>query len=159
MTKKSVAGTKMGCPAIFILMLKVNHIKRIIAKLPESGYFSRGWKPPIVKLSIALLLILSAFGMQEAYAESTATYYFNGYDPAQAWPYDPGNMVDGDEGTRSHTDWDNASDVTQLNNTNTCPGASLGTITKVEMRAKIDVYSAGVGYLYITPVFVAGDGT
>jgi hypothetical protein len=140
-----------------IMRIEVNHMKRIIAKLPGLGYWRRGWKPPLVMLSIGLLLILSPFLNREVYAQATVTYYFNGYDPAQAWPRDPGYMVDADEDSEARTDWLTASDVTQLNNTNTCPGTNLGTITKVEMRAMIDVY--GTGYIYITPVFTGGTGT
>ena len=104
----------------------------------------------------ATLLLISAFQIQEVYAASTATYYFNGYDPGQAWSVDPDNMVDGDVGTRAHTDWTNPSDETQLCNSNTCSGTDLRTITKVELRGFIDVY--GAGDLYMTPVFTGGNG-
>jgi len=88
------------------------------------------------------------------YTTGTVTYYFDGYDTGQAWSVDPDNMVDGDEATRARTDWTNPSDETQLCNSNTCPGTDLGTITQVELRAKIDVF--GAGRLYLTPVFSAG---
>jgi len=76
-------------------------------------------------------------------------YYFDGYDTSEAWPSNPGNMVDG-----VSTTFANANDGTyvQLLNNNTCPGTNLGTIEKVELRCYGDD-SDDVQATYLRPVF------
>ncbi|MFX0053000.1 MAG: DUF2341 domain-containing protein, partial [Candidatus Hermodarchaeota archaeon] len=95
----------------------------------------------------------------EAWVKDPAVvYYFNGYDSSEAWPYDPQNSVDGDEQSRCHTDWINPSNnESHVFNSNTAPGTDLGSITKIEIRGRIDVY--GSGKYYITPVFSTGNGS
>ncbi len=60
------------------------------------------------------------------------TYYFNSYDPKQAWDADPENMVDETNETFAYTKLDGE---TQLLNGTTCNGTDLGSIQKVEIRA------------------------
>lgn len=88
----------------------------------------------------------------------TETYYFDSFSDAEHWEVDWANISDGDENTYGKTRKDY--NPVHLLNGNTCPGTDLGTISKVEVRAK--------GYytflfpqtirIDIRPVFAGGDG-
>jgi hypothetical protein len=75
---------------------------------------------------------------QEKYTEllwhdaSQMTYYFNRHDRTDIWATNPDNMVDGNLSKYASTTIQN--DV-ELCDTSTCNGTSLGTISKVELRA------------------------
>ncbi|RLF77369.1 hypothetical protein DRN38_08425, partial [Thermococci archaeon] len=77
-------------------------------------------------------------------------YYFDGYDTNEAWPNNPGNMVDGISTTFANAE--NVGTYVQLLNNNTCPGTNLGTIEKVELRCYGDD-SDDVQATYLRPVF------
>ena len=66
---------------------------------------------------------------------TTATYYFNSYDVGTVWDTDPEKMADGDADTYALANVENSED-TELLDENECDGADLGTISKVEIRAK-----------------------
>jgi PKD repeat protein len=77
---------------------------------------------------------------QEKYTElfwydaEQVTYYFDGYDDSpfgEAWPTNPGYMVDGSSSSYASTTSDG--DV-ELCDSNNCSGTDLGTISKVELR-------------------------
>ena len=90
--------------------------------------------------------------------DSESTYYFNAYDSGgEEWVMNPANMVDGDEGKASTTGING--DV-ELCIGNTCDGTDLGTISKVEIRAKIRYILVGSGNhkVRLRPVFAGGDG-
>lgn len=80
---------------------------------------------------------------------TTVTYYFDGYDAAEAWAINPAKMVDGDISTYAQTNIT----ATQSCNSNTCHGDILGVITKVELRMRI-----GTAVVKLRPVFSGGDG-
>lgn len=84
----------------------------------------------------------------------TVTYYFNAYNGAEVWETSPASMIDDNLGTYASTN--NAGEV-QLNNANNCSGTDLGLISKVELRAY--GYGDGGDFIYLRPVFTAGDGT
>ena len=63
-------------------------------------------------------------------AADSATYYFDAHDAVTVWTNNSDNMTDGSTGTYASTD---RAEV-QLNNSNTCPGTDLGTISVVELR-------------------------
>jgi len=88
--------------------------------------------------------------------DPTVTFYFDGYDAGQAWTRNPEYMVDNNTANYAKINYENASEETQLNNFNTCPGTDLGTISKVEFRALVDIW--GAGHLYMRPIFTGGDG-
>ena len=88
-----------------------------------------------------------------AYADTT-TYYFNDWDLGEAWPTDADNMADGEENSYAST----AENAVQLLDSNTCDGTDLGTISKVELRAKAAVFNVFSDYIYLRPVFSGGDG-
>ncbi len=71
----------------------------------------------------------------------TVTYYFNSYDPNEAWENPSGNGASTTIGGDVH-----------LLNGNTCPGTNLGTITMVELR--VHGYYEGVQRdIILRPVF------
>jgi len=113
-----------------------------------------------LSLLIVASLLVSAFLQfyvippQVAMASpDTVTYYFNAYG-AEVWEASPASMTDGNLGTYASTN--NAGEV-QLNNANNCSGTGLGLISKVELRAY--GYGDGGDFIYLRPVFTAGDGT
>ena len=75
---------------------------------------------------------------QEKYTElywydaDQVTYYFDGYYNREAWPSNPGYMVDGNENNYAST----TSSLVELCNNNTCNGTYLGQISNVELRVK-----------------------
>ncbi len=83
----------------------------------------------------------------------TVTYYFNAYG-AEVWEDSPASMTDDNLDTYASTN--NAGEF-QLNNANNCSGTGLGPISKVELRAY--GYGDGGDFIYLRPVFTAGDGT
>jgi len=100
-----------------------------------------------ILLTIFLILFCSL-----AWAD-TVTYYFDGYNVGEAWVTSPGNLVDGDTGTRATSGFNEI----QLNDSNTGPGTDLGTITTVEVRAFWDD-AFGILGGKLRPVFSGGDG-
>ena len=93
------------------------------------------------KLFITLMILIVAPVLATAAQE--VTYYFDGYDSGLAWTREPQYMVDNNTANYAKINYENASEETQLNNSNTCPGTNLGTITKVEIRANVDIWGAG----------------
>ncbi len=86
---------------------------------------------------------------------SLVTYYFNAYDSGgEEWETTPANMVDGN--TANFASTDNVGEV-QLLTGNTCDGTDLGEISKVELRAFVNVPSIG-RLISVKPVFPGGDG-
>ncbi|RLF49965.1 MAG: hypothetical protein DRN24_07295, partial [Thermoplasmata archaeon] len=77
------------------------------------------------------------------------TFYFDDYNTSEAWPNNPGYMVDG-----STTTFANCGTGTHVQNliNNTCNGTNLGTIEKVEIRCYGDD-SDDVTATYLRPVF------
>ena len=82
---------------------------------------------------------------------ATATYYFNA--KSSDWDTNPENMIDGSVDTDASTA---TNDQIQLLTGNTCDGTSLGTISKVELRAYGSI-SGGASQLRTTPVFGGSD--
>jgi hypothetical protein len=80
---------------------------------------------------------------------SQMTYYFNRHDQTEIWATNPDNMVDGNISKYASTTIQN--DV-ELCDTNTCNGSSLGTISKVELRA-YGYCSNGHRDIILQPVF------
>ena len=109
--------------------------------------------------AIANLTGFSLFG-----EENTVIYYFNAYDEGgEEWAIDPDEMCDGDTGRLAVTNqpWQDPPEIAiQYLTANTCDGAELGTITKVEIRAKVDgPYSPpDINYVTLRPIFATGDG-
>jgi hypothetical protein len=95
----------------------------------------------------------------ESYSSgSKVTYSFNGYGSTQ-WG-NPQDMADGSLVTHAYTCGDGN---TQRLNSTTCPGADLGTITKVELRVHGGIYSVPAGGdndddIILYPVFAGGYG-
>ncbi|MHA2278300.1 MAG: DUF2341 domain-containing protein, partial [Candidatus Kariarchaeaceae archaeon] len=103
-------------------------------------------------------ITIEAWAKNTQASSSQSIYYFNDYDPSEVWDESPAAMVDGDPGTDARSNWNVVNiNETQLLTGNSAPATSAGTIRKVEIRAKIDVY--GVGRIYITPIFSGGNGT
>jgi len=87
---------------------------------------------------------------------ATKTYYFDSYAVGEAWENNPANMVDGDEDTYAMSAFDG---TVELCDGNTCTGLiGWGTISKVEIRAKIYHGYLVVEKVILRPVFSAGDG-
>ena len=106
----------------------------------------------ILCVMIAAFFLLPLMG--NTALASDETYYFDSYNAGEAWNKTPDLMVDGDEMYYAGTTYDG--DV-ELCNGNTCDGTDLGTITKVEIRAKAS-YNETRPYLILRPVFSGGDG-
>lgn len=88
---------------------------------------------------------------------ATVEYYFNSVSAVEYWQFNSANMKDGNENTYSSEKINH--DVSLLT-ANTCDGTNLGTITKVEIRAKTCYISTlGTGTVLLRPVFAGGDGT
>ncbi|MHA2274833.1 MAG: DUF2341 domain-containing protein [Candidatus Kariarchaeaceae archaeon] len=103
-------------------------------------------------------ITLEAWAKNTQSSSSQSIYYFNDYDPSEVWDESPAAMVDGDTGTDARSNWNVVNiNETQLLTGNSAPATNAGTIKKVEIRARIDVY--GVGRIYITPIFSGGNGT
>ena len=80
----------------------------------------------------------------------TATYYFNSYDSGgEEWAYNPAYMVNGGDAFSS-TDRDGEVQLC-LNNTYTSGG--VGTISKVELRARTYYIDDGPTFVDLRPVF------
>jgi len=75
------------------------------------------------------------------------TYYWSDYD-SSSWD-EPDLMVDGNEETYAYVT--EIVPAIQINSTNTCLGNDLGTITKVEIRAK--VYADSAETIWLLPLF------
>ena len=92
---------------------------------------------------------------QEKYTElfwhdaSEKTFYFDGYNVAEAWASNPGYMVDGNESNYASTTIPD--DIERLNN-NTCNGTYYGNISKVEIRCKA-YYTGSVNDIILTPYY------
>jgi len=78
-----------------------------------------------------------------------ASYYFNSYDNGETWQSNPSYMVDGS--TSNYATTSSGSDV-ELCDRNTCSGANLGTISKVEVRA-YGYYIGSQKDIILRPVF------
>ena len=95
---------------------------------------------------------------------NTVTYYFNAYDEGgEEWAIDPDEMCDGDTGRWAATNqpWQDPPETAiQHLTANTCDGTDLGTIKKVEIRAKVDgPYSPpDINYVTLRPIFDNVDG-
>lgn len=82
-------------------------------------------------------------------------YYFDGSEPGEAW-VNAYRMNDNDLGTFAYIATDGA---IQTENSNTCPGTDLGTITKVELRCygygdgddRIDLMPFATEYQLVMP--------
>ena len=91
---------------------------------------------------------------QEKYTElywydaDQVTYYFDGYYAREAWPSNPGNMVDGNENNYAST----TSSLVELCNNNTCNGTYLGKISNVELRVK-GFYTKSSVDIILRPVY------
>ncbi len=87
----------------------------------------------------------------DAYGEevSTAMYYFNSYDNNIDWTTNPVNMADGNTSTYASTTIDG--DLERCNG-NTCPGITIGNISKVELRA-YGYYETNQHDIILRPVF------
>jgi len=85
---------------------------------------------------------------------STVTYYYNYYRVEEVWESDPSYMTDADEDTTSYTSSDGDMHRCDSNN---CPGTDLGTISKVELRGKLQ--GDGDDKCYLRPLFgiLSGD--
>lgn len=82
-------------------------------------------------------------------------YYFNSYDVSEAWETQPEEMVDG---TTFRSDaYTTIDEQIELLTGNTCTGADLGTITKVELRLN-GSKEMGQTSIDLIPVFDSGDG-
>jgi len=100
---------------------------------------------------------------QEKYTEmywydaDQVTYYFNGYNRGEAWPTNPGNMVDGNISTNASINNMASSNFVELCDSNTCPsGCDLGTISKVEIRVR-GHYSGSQRDIILRPVYGGTD--
>ena len=103
--------------------------------------------------------IFSLFG-----EDNTITYYFNAYAGGEAWNIDPQDMCDGDTGRWARTNQPGQvipEIAIQHLTANTCAGTDLGTITKVELRAKVNApYSPpDINYITLRPIFNSQDGS
>lgn len=110
--------------------------------------------------AIANLTGFSLFG-----EENIVTYYFNAYDESgEEWAIDPQDMCDGDTGrwARTNQPWQDPPEIAiQHLTANTCDETDLGTITKVEIRAKVSApYSPpDINYITLRPMFNGQDGS
>ncbi len=85
------------------------------------------------------------------------TWYFNSYNPFEAWETNPQYMVDGSTNNFSSTS--TASDVQHLTGSTYEPTHENGTITKVEIRAHgYYLWSGNDVDIILRPVFPGGDG-
>ena len=84
---------------------------------------------------------------------SEVVYYFNSYDPGEAWPANPGNMADGSISTYASFNNILGPSSVELCTRNTCPRfCDLGTISKVELRA-YGYYSGSQRDIILRPVY------
>jgi len=99
--------------------------------------------------------VLLLLDKQAVFAQTLVTYYFNAYDVGvEEWATTPENMTNGVETNYASTA--TIGDIELLTG-NTCPGTSLGTITKVEIRA-YGYYTTSDDTAKLRPVFTGGDG-
>lgn len=84
---------------------------------------------------------------------SEVVYYFNSYDTGEAWPGNPGNMVDGNISTYASVNNAMGPSYVELCDRNTCPRfCDLGTISKIELRVR-GYHSGSQRDIILRPVY------